>query len=51
LNLKEVQIIDLVEQMGSGFDEVEGSFVADDDDMEVKVNNANYEEAEQRPAF
>ena len=51
LNLKEVQIIDLVEQMGSGFDEVEGSFVADDDDMEVTVNNANYEEAEQRPAF
>ena len=51
LNLKEIQIIDLAEQMGSGFNEVEGSFVFDDEDTEVTNNNANYEEADERPAF
>ena len=51
LNLKEIQIIDLAEQMGSGFNEVEGSFVFDDEDTEVTNNNANYEEADERPPF
>lgn len=50
LNLKEVQIIDLAEQMASGFDEVEGSFVYDDEE-ETNNNNVTFEEADQRPAF
>jgi hypothetical protein len=51
LNLKEIQIIDLIEQQASGFDEVEGSFVFDDEDAEVTITNGNYEEADERPAF
>lgn len=50
LNLKEVQIINLVERPASGFDEVEGDFIYEDDENE-KNSFATNEETNERPVF
>ena len=47
LNLREVQIIDLIEREANGFSEVEGSFVYDGDEMDTQV--ASFEKASASP--
>jgi len=56
LNLKEVQVIDLIERSASGFDAVDGgTFMADEDDNNnntaVSFANAASPQADERPAF